>query len=407
MSDKELPAQAGSDDWASLAAESRRASPVVAPMSARADGDGRASDASRTVELAPAIATNAEKRTRVRGGKRAGPGQKSTGPTPLPAKKRRKKASVQVTPIEHPPLRAEGGSAIAAATTTGQAPAALEYSDTIAAIVALGRRRRFLIKSLIRQTNSVGAYVRSLLGWRLDLPEAERAKIAKRAARIVTAINKGISIDEPIADAVRPVVLASDAGSAPLTKLRDETEAEMIRLVKTLPVYPFAASIKGFARGLGLAVIVAEAGDIGSYKSRSALWKRMGLAVIDGERQGKRTNVEEAARHGYNPHRRAEMYAVVAEPLLKHQWRGLDEETGEVAHAIGPYGERYGTKKAEYTVRVEATKELPYSDKAKWTPKRANEAAKRYMTKCLLRDLFGAWKAAHRLPDTEPYQMAA
>lgn len=352
-------------------------------MSARADGNGRVIAPSNTSVQAPAIATNTEKRPKGRGGKRVKSTVISENVTPLPASNSEMLA------------KASGdGSAIYQPLTTQRVPAIPNHADTIAAIRALGRQRRFLIKSITASGNSAGAYARTLLGWRLDMPEAERAKIAKRAAKMVAAIRKGVETDEPMAATIAPVIMASHAGQAPLTKLRDHTELEMEKLARALPVYPFAKAVKGFG-DLALAVVVSEAGDVGAYKSRSALWKRLGLAVIDGERQGRRTSAEEAARHGYNPHRRAEMYAVVAKPLLQHQW--AKEQDDAPAHPTGPYGERYAVKKAEYMARVEATRDLPYNDKAKWTPKRADSAARRYMTKCLLRDLYGAWKDAARV----------
>ena len=67
------------------------------------------------------------------------------------------------------------------------------------------------------------------------------------------------------------------------------------------------------------------------------------------------------------------------------------------AHFIGPYGEHYADKKAEYVARIELTKDLPdkvggYWNPEKWTLKRADNAARRYMEKCILRDLWRVWR---------------
>ena len=56
----------------------------------------------------------------------------------------------------------------------------------------------------------------------------------------------------------------SDAARAPADQRRRETEKEMERLAKQLPVYPWIKQING-AGELGLATIVAEAGDLSDY----------------------------------------------------------------------------------------------------------------------------------------------
>ncbi|MGE0715633.1 MAG: hypothetical protein AB7P02_09330, partial [Alphaproteobacteria bacterium] len=153
-------------------------------------------------------------------------------------------------------------------------------------------------------------------------------------------------------------------------------------LARRLPGFAFVDGVAGFGE-LGFAVTQAEAGDpIGDYRSTRGLWKRLGLALVDGERQRRFTDPEKAAAHGYSPRRRAEVHACIGEPLLRAQWRG--EREGVPAHPIGPYGEAYGTKRAEYVDRG-------------WGPGHAHMAALRYMTKLLIRDLRAAWRreAAH------------
>lgn len=246
----------------------------------------------------------------------------------------------------------------------------------VAEIVELGGRRRFAISVQQKVSLATGSMIRRLAGWRADLPEAERERIARRARRLVAAIEAGKATDDPIGPVAAPLVLAAQASRQPFDALRREVEREMRRLARRLPGYGFAKSVAGFG-DLGFAVVVAEAGAVGEYRTVQGLWKRCGLGLVGGERQRLHRDPELAALHGYNPRRRGEMYAVVAEPLLRAQWRG--EKDGEPAHPIGPYGEAYGRKKAEYAARD-------------WRPKHAHMAASRYMTKLLLRDLCGAWR---------------
>lgn len=293
--------------------------------------------------------------------------------------------------------------AIVNANTMFSAPA---LATIIADLVELGARRRFAIKSQVRMDNALGAYVRRACGWRRPPDEvgSERASVEtanevarKRAARMTRTIEAGIAPDDALASLVSPLILANKQGRSAFDTVRHAAEKEMRRLAKQLPVYPWWRGVKG-AGDLGLAIVVAEAGDIGSYKSVAALWKRLGLAVINGERQRKHGDRDLASLHGYSPQRRAEIWTL-GDAMFRHQWSGVDRENGIAAHPIGPYGEHYGRKKAAYMQRVVDTADAPPGPET-WTPKRADNAARRYMTKCLIRDLYGAWRAAMaRHPD--------
>lgn len=241
--------------------------------------------------------------------------------------------------------------------------------------------------------------VRRTLGWRLDLPEAERDAIKKGAARLVASIVKNENIGHHAFLTVAPLVAANEAGRTAFDALRRESETWMRKLAKTMPAYEWVASVPGFGE-LGFAVVIAEAGDIGAYANPAKLWKRLGLAVIRGQRQGRpgdNASADEWIEHGYNKRRRAEMFAFFSDAMLRAVWRG--EKDGKPAHAIAHFGEVYGAKKAEYLARVELTAGLPPKHPEKWTPKRADMAARRYMTKRVLRDLWREWRKAVHLPD--------
>jgi hypothetical protein len=143
---------------------------------------------------------------------------------------------------------------------------------------------------------------------------------------------------------------------------------------------------------LGLAVVVGEtttdAGDLGSYANAGKVWKRLGLAVFDGRRQGNPgdgATKDDWIRHGYVKHRRAEIWAFFSDTMFKHQWRGeKTDDDGNViapAHPIGPYGEVYAERKAWNLAR-------------EMTPGHADNEARRYMTKRVIRELWQAWRKA-------------
>jgi hypothetical protein len=161
---------------------------------------------------------------------------------------------------------------------------------------------------------------------------------------------------------------------------RKQIEKRLRLLAQSLPVWPWVASVKGFG-DLNLAALVGECGDIGSYRSPAAIWKRMGLAVIGGGRQRRVTDAELALEHGYSPNRRSVAY-LLGGTLIK---TGGEES---------PYRAIYAARK-EY--------ELARQDEGK--PKsqgHAHNRAARYMTKRALRDLWSAWRKASATVDATP-----
>ena len=172
------------------------------------------------------------------------------------------------------------------------------------------------------------------------------------------------------------------AGQAKLDKL-------LAKLAKQLPIYGWAQSVLGLG-DLWLAGLVGESGiGPGEYRSVSALWKRMGLAVIDGGRQ-RRVAGDMALVHGYDPSRRSLMWNVGGS-LLKAQIRSEKDADGEkiagTSYARGELGQAYLDRKA-YLVEREAGKDEG------WTPKHIHDDAARFMTKRLLRQVWQVWRRA-------------
>jgi hypothetical protein len=271
---------------------------------------------------------------------------------------------------------------------------------------ALGRIRRFCIKSQSRCDRSIESYLAGLLGFRVTLPEAERKKLFLLAAKVRKAIEKGgLDWSDPgYGDAFRavvPTVLASQQSRKVWDDLREATEKNMKSLAVKLPVWAaFAKEIRGFGE-LGLAVIIAETttpeGNLSNYSSVGKLWKRLGLAVIDGRRQGnpgKDATDNDWITHGYNRQRRAEMWAFFSDILFRAQWAADKDEDGKnpkdsgkpvaiAAHPLGRYGEVYAERKAWMLARD-------------LTLGHAHNDARRYMTKRLLKHLWQAWRGLER-----------
>lgn len=198
------------------------------------------------------------------------------------------------------------------------------------------------------------------------------------------AVRRLRAAGEPLPPGKFPETTKADAAMVIATRqrfftIRDviETERkacqkELLKLVKPLPVMAWVGTVKGL--GLpSVAAIIGEAGDLAAYSNPGKLWKRMGLAVIDGKGQGKRNNAEEALRHGYSPARRSEMH-VVGDCLVR---------------AGGPYADLYRERKAYEAERDGITK------------MHAHKRALRYIEKRLLRQMWQAWRGAIVEMETE------
>lgn len=193
--------------------------------------------------------------------------------------------------------------------------------DTLA---ELQYRRKFYINRINMTGNAVRALTRRALGWNLDLPEAERKKINARAERIVAAVAAGREVpedDAEVAAAIAPDLAVARLASKPMEDARHSIELDMKRIVRRLPIYEWAKTVKGLGE-IGLAVIVAEAGDLARYQNPAKLWKRLGLAPHNGRaastwRFKGGLSADDWTGLGYSPRRRAQIYGCVEEPMMK------------------------------------------------------------------------------------------
>jgi hypothetical protein len=157
-----------------------------------------------------------------------------------------------------------------------------------------------------------------------------------------------------------------DEGRKLYATARKPYEKRLEKLARELPVWQWAEGVRGLG-ALSLAQIVAECGDLSKYDNPARVWKRMGLAVIGGERQRKVTDPEQAKEHGYNPQRRSIMF-VVGDNLVK-------------LNQGGPYRTYYLAEKAR---QAELHPDLK--------PIVIDRRAKRHMTKRLLKHLWQVWR---------------
>ncbi len=193
-----------------------------------------------------------------------------------------------------------------------------------------------------------------------------------------------------------------------LDKQQSEYEKHLVKAVKCLPIYQWARGVKGFG-DLSLACIIGEASgygketgefySVGDFKSVSALWKRMGLAVLNGRRQGapgKGATAEDWIVEGYSKTRRSVMWNVGNSLILSMgKFRPV---FGEDVRANPEYTElqcvfaeraRYEAERLPHKCGT-AIKESK-TGKDSYTLHAANRA-KRYTEKRLLRMLYAEWR---------------
>lgn len=251
--------------------------------------------------------------------------------------------------------------------------------ETIASIKALYKQRNDIIRAHGNLTRQVTSICYHAAGFNTFLPEKERAAAMKAGNRLLAALK----INDPAAETVFDSAgyLLGVIERSEFDKQKHLVEKKMAVAVGSLDMDFFIEEVRGFSH-TQLANIIGEAGDIANYGTVSRLWKRMGLAVIDGVRQSKQTDKSNALDHGYNPSRRSAMWNI-GETIIKAQVRNIKDEDGnktDESSAIGYLGQVYLDRKKDYAARH------PEKSKA-----HIHNDAKRYMEKRLLKMLWQAW----------------
>lgn len=248
-------------------------------------------------------------------------------------------------------LRADdGGGGLGTSAHQGQqAPASLATTNTVEEIREQWRRRQAWHRAEKALTLQAKALCRRLV-------EGDR----KAADSLYgAAMGKG---SHPLADVALAAIFPLTEARDGIERHRKAVERRLEKLAGTLPVAPWVKATRGVGL-LSLAAIVGEAGDLGAYRNHSALWKRMGLAVMpDGGRQ-RRVGGADALDHGYSPARRSVVWNVGA----------------CIVKAGGPLKAAYDARKLIEAERVE-------------TKAHAHNRAQRYVEKRFVRSLWREWR---------------
>lgn len=244
----------------------------------------------------------------------------------------------------------------------------LRFADPLVAeIVQWHRMRRRWMKAKNALVLQGKAACRGLTEGDKDAANAMWDRIAK---------GKGQPDDHLGMIVTAPFLAAAEQFDSELARIGRDME----KLAKRLPIAPWVKTVTGLGWG-SVAAIVGEAGDLSKYPSVAGVWKRMGMAVIDGDgRQRKVASAEGALIHGYSPERRSVVW-VMADSMAKLQRTWFDKETGEVRKPAGPYGEVLEAEKAKALEKG-------------LSKIHAENRAKRHMSKRILRDMTVEWRRA-------------
>jgi len=242
--------------------------------------------------------------------------------------------------------------------------------------------RKHYIKGANRLILATGAMTRRALGFQPGNEDAAQKELVKRAARIVSDGFSGKpwhEDDQEIGSALASHFAAMSAALDPIERARHQIELDMKRRARALPVWSsWAKGVHGFGE-LGLAVIVGEAGDIGSYRSDDGLKKRLGLAPYFGQaystwRKEGGLTASTWTEAGYNPARLGQVFGVVTSPLFRAQ----------------------ATVKGQYHALYLARRERTAITHPEWTKGHSHNDAMRIMTQRLISDLWSEWRRANQ-----------
>lgn len=254
----------------------------------------------------------------------------------------------------------------------------LQYVNSICAqIVEHSKEARFYTHNRITLTNRLLAHVRtSQFGFKVTDDEQSRKEASSAAAALLTALRKNeeVAIPEDRRETLLCAIRVVDEMLAPVIEQEEYQLKYMAKLATLLPGYQYVDTTTGFGVR-SFARIIGETGALHNYATIGRLYKRMGLAVIDGERQRKYLDKEKAIAAGYNPRRRAVSW-VMFDAMFRH---------------LQPhYRELYETVKAEYQEREYKTGDN--GEAKKYSKIHADRCARRLVEKRVLLHLWQAWR---------------
>lgn len=240
---------------------------------------------------------------------------------------------------------------------------------SIYAVKRFWRVRQQLLRDRNRLIVAYSAMMRSEMGWTHETPPAKRKQIELAALKYVKDSLAGKPVDPQYAAIDMMYGRHLAAAHAPIAAGLKEAEAACINAVKATPYWPILERVEHLGE-IGLAGIIGYAGDLSLCQHPYWLYRRFGLAFVNGERQRKTTNADLAQLLGYSPQRRAFLHTIAVSAGVMHK---------------GRYRAIYDESKAREQQREIEGKPI--------TKIHAHRRALRVVAKAILLDVLEAWRA--------------
>lgn len=243
-------------------------------------------------------------------------------------------------------------------------------------IIVEYRNMRRAERLKLRNENTIGADVRSMLGFSVDLDEKSRAAIRSEADRTIKAVMDGETdgIDGHIAEYVMCAKMANEN----FDRLVTAKKKNLVKMVRCLPAWEFVKPIRGAAEN-SVYSMIGECGNLSNYANPAKVWKRLGLHVYNGSapstwRKGIKKGMDSDGwiEMGYSPARRSSVF-VWADSMMK-------------------------MNKDKYREIYEREKEKKLSlESDEWPRMRCHLHGLRVMSKKFVADFWGAWNGRAKL----------
>ena len=202
--------------------------------------------------------------------------------------------------------------------------------DQINMLKNIHRRREDYVKIVGDAERRIGGILRREFDGDKELTNEWLPKVLRADENKENAKYKENDVCVYIYDYLKPLILMWQTSN----KIKNQVDKVFTNKIKEMAIFGFSEKTPGIG-DIGLAQIVAEVGDFWLYDRPDKVWKRMGLACIDGQAQrriaGKtKADAERATLHGFSPKRRKIMKMVSKSLMMQNK---IDGQPGKYRQA--------------------------------------------------------------------------
>lgn len=214
-----------------------------------------------------------------------------------------------------------------------------------------------------------------------------RIIVGNQVKAITRRMKKREFSEAEINEHIQPII----NGTSAFDSMENFYTKEMTKLAKELPIHDWFCKFDGCS-SMGLAMLIAEIGNLSDYENPAKVWKRMGLAVRNGSAE---KNTEKGVQVGYSVRRRMIAYRISSSIVKKDGYyrnvydkrKEYEIERDSLLGNIDFIRERKVKMLAQF--QSSENKKLIQNNQL---PKSVIDLrAQRYMVKRLLRDMWMEW----------------